>query len=177
MSLGEFLNAFRKHVRQPPGTSNETDTVRKIVHQLDQLPPDRARYVAAFAYLLSRVARADMNISDEETAEMERRVMSVGGLPEEQAILVVQMAKTQATLFGGTENFLVTKEFNDMATQEQKLATLRCLFAVAAADQTITPVEDREIRLIADELQLRHDEFIAARLEYRQYLSVLKPHE
>jgi uncharacterized tellurite resistance protein B-like protein len=91
--------------------------------------------------------------------------------------VVVQMAKTQATLFGGTENFLVTKEFNDMATREQKLALLRCLFAVAAADNNISTVEDREIRLISDELQLRHDEFIAARLEYRQYLGVLKTPE
>lgn len=177
MSIADILNGFRKHVRQPVPASRETDTVRKIVHQLDQLPPEQARYIAAFAYILSRVARADMNISPEETAEMERRVMAVGALPEEQAILVVQMAKTQATLFGGTENFLVTKEFNDMANYEQKLALLRCLFAVAAADQSITPVEDREIRLINDELQLRHDDFIAARLEYRQYLSVLKPHE
>ena len=69
MSLTEILNGFRRHLRQPSDSSNETDTVRKIVHQLDQLPPERARYVAAFAYLLSRVARADMNISAEETAE------------------------------------------------------------------------------------------------------------
>jgi uncharacterized tellurite resistance protein B-like protein len=108
---------------------------------------------------------------------MERRVAAVGGLPEEQAIVVVQIAKMQATLFGGTENFLVTQEFNRMATQEQKLALLRCLFAVAAADQDISTVEDREIRLINDELQLRHDDFITARLEFRKYLSVLKQPE
>jgi Tellurite resistance protein TerB len=55
--------------------SGETDTVRKIVQELDSLPEDQARYVAAFAYLLSRVARADClfavaaadnNISTEE---------------------------------------------------------------------------------------------------------------
>lgn len=174
MSIARFLSALRSQV-QPPSATSETDTVRKIVGKLDQMPPEQARYVAAFAYILSRVARADMNISVEETAEMERRVMTVGGLPEELAILVVQMAKTQATLFGGTENFLVTHEFHEMATREQKLALLRCLFAVASADLDISTVEDREIRLINDELQLTHDDFIAARLEYKQYLSVLKP--
>jgi len=57
-------------------------------------------------------------------------------------VLVVQIAKTQATLFGGTENFLVTQEFNRMATVEQKLSLLQCLFAVAAADKVISSVED-----------------------------------
>lgn len=173
MSISDFLHALRAKVEQPSSHA-DTDTVRKIVGRLDQMPPEQARYVAAFAYILSRVARADMNISAEEVAEMERRVMQVGGMPEDQAILVVQIAKSQATLFGGTENFLVTREFNQMATKEQKLALLRCLFAVAAADQNISTVEDREIRQINDELDLRHDEFIAARLEFSKYLGVLK---
>lgn len=171
MSVSKWLHSLRGQAQQ---SSAETDTVRKIVHKLDQMPPEEARYIAAFAYILSRVARADMNISEVETAEMERRVMSVGHLPEEQALLVVQIAKTQATLFGGTENFLVTREFDLMATREQKLALLRCLFAVAAADNEISTVEDREIRLINDELNLTHMDFINARLEYKQYLSVLK---
>jgi len=86
----------------------------------------------------------------------------------------VQIAKSQATLFGGTENFLVTEEFNKLATYEEKLSLLNCLFAVAAADESISGVEDREIRLIASELQLTHSDFINARLAYRQYLEVLK---
>jgi uncharacterized tellurite resistance protein B-like protein len=138
------------------------------------MEPDRARYIAAFAYILSRVARADMNISDAETREMEHQVIRLSSLPEEQAVLVVQIAKTQATLFGGTENFLVTQEFGEMANQKQKLALLDCLFAVAAADKVISSIEDREIRLINDELQLTHDQYIAARYKFRQYLGVLK---
>jgi uncharacterized tellurite resistance protein B-like protein len=173
MSVMNFLNHFKARLLEPGPT--ETDTIRKIVHELDHMEPERARYVAAFAYILSRVARADLNISDVETREMERQVIALSGLPEQQAILVVQIAKTQATLFGGTENFLVTEEFSKMATPEQKLALLRCLFAVAAADQVISSVEDREIRLISDELQLRHDDFIAVRLEFSKYLAVLKP--
>jgi uncharacterized tellurite resistance protein B-like protein len=152
----------------------ETETVRRIVDSLDRLEPERARYVAAFAYNLSRVARADMHVSREETLEMERTVHKLGGLPEEQAILVVQMAKTQALLFGGTENFLVTREFNRIATREQKLALLECLFAVSAADQSISIVEDNEVRKISRELQLEHSDFIAARSIFREHLAVLK---
>jgi uncharacterized tellurite resistance protein B-like protein len=180
MGIADWLHSLKTRLddaasegANSPGRS-ETETVRKIVRQLDNLEPERARYIAAFAYILSRVARADMNISDDETREMERQVTRLSHLPEEQAVLVVQIAKTQATLFGGTENFLVTQEFNRMATLEQKLALLDCLFAVAAADQVISSVEDREIRLINDELQLTHDQYIAARYNFRKFLAVLK---
>ena len=152
----------------------ETQTVRKIVEQLERLEPERARFVAAFAYILSRAARADMEISDEETREMERIVSRLGGLPEEQAIIVVQMAKTQNLLFGGTENYLVTREFNRIASREEKLALLDCLFAVSAADDSITTVESNVIRQIAEELLLDHADFIEVRSRFRNRLAVLK---
>lgn len=143
--------------------SAETETVRKVVDALNQLEPSRARFIAAFGYLLSRVANADMNISPEETRAMERIVMESGGLPEEQALIVVEMAKERAQLFGGTENFLVTREFDRIATREQKLALLDCLFAVSAAEDDISLVEDNEIRQIASELHLDHPDFISVR--------------
>src|SRR5579864_3817128 len=171
MSIAKILHSLRKHAED--SSHHDTDTVRKIVHALDQMEPQQARYTAAYAYILARVANADMNISEAETREMEALVQQLSGMPEEHAVLVVQIAKTQTVLFGGTENFLVTEEFNLMATEEQKLSLLNCLFAVAAADNSVSSVEDREIRLIADELQLRHDQYIDVRLQYRKYLSVL----
>src|SRR5262249_54307027 len=138
----------------------ETETVRKIVQKLDQLPEEQARYIAAFAFLLSRAARADLRIDADETAVMERIVLEQGGLPEELALVVVQMAKTQNQLFGSTENYLVTREFEQIATREQKLALLDCLFAVTAADEDITSDEDNVIKQIASELKLSHEDYI-----------------
>lgn len=145
------------------------------MQKLDRLPEEQARYVAAFAFLLSRAARADLNISAGETAMMEGIVMQQGGLPEELALVVVQMAKTQNQLFGSTENYLVTREFERIATREQKLGLLDCLFAVTAADENITNEEDNVVKQIAGELKLSHDEYIAARSRFREYLAVLKP--
>ncbi len=152
----------------------ETETVRKIVDELNHMEPTRARYVACFSYLLGRVAHADLDISAEETAAMERIVMERSGLPEQQAILVVQMAKSQNVLFGGTENFLVTREFGKMASREQKFALLHCLFGVSVADESISTAEDNEIRKISRELNLTHDDFIAVRLTYKDYLATKK---
>jgi uncharacterized tellurite resistance protein B-like protein len=155
-------------------SSPEAETIRRISESLDQLEPERARYVAAFAYVLCRVARADLNISSMENRMMERIVVEVGGLPEEQSVIVVQIAKTQNRLFGGTENFLVAREFASMATPEEKISLLQCLYAVAAADDSVSTLEDNEIGQIADELRIEHSDFIAVRSEYRDYLEVLK---
>ena len=173
MSIWKYLGLEPQGARQP-GSAGETETVRRITRALDRLEPERARYIAAFAYILSRVARADLDVSEQETREMERLVAERGGLTEEQAIIVVQMARSQNLLFGGTENFLVTREFNRIATREQKRALLDCLFAVSASDDSISSVEDNEIRQIATELAIEHADFIASRSPYRDRLESLR---
>ena len=105
---------------------------------------------------------------------MERIVTERGQLPAELAVIVVQMAKTQNLLFGGTENYLVTREMNRIASRDQKVALLDCLFAVSAADESVTTLEDNVIRQIAAELRLEHRDFIAVRARYRDRLAVLK---
>ena len=154
--------------------SEASQTIRKIAESLDKMEPKQAKYIASFAYILGRVAHADLHVSENETREMERIVQGLGGLPEEQAILVVQIAKTQNMLFGSTENYVVTREYNEVATRAQKVALLHCLFAVSSADQSISTIEDNEIRRISSELKLDHKDFIAARSSYRQHLAVLK---
>jgi len=173
MSILKFLGLEGK-ASEKAVQAAKTEAVREITRQLENLPPDRARYVAKFAYILARVANADMNVSRAETREMERIVQQVGGLPEEQAVVVVHAAKTRNLVFGGTDNFLVTREFNNVATREEKLRLLDCLFAVAAVEGDISSVEDNEIRQISRELQLEHRDYIAVRLRYRDRLAVLK---
>jgi uncharacterized tellurite resistance protein B-like protein len=173
MSILKFLG-LESEQQDRTSKAGETETVRKIVQKLDNLPEDQARYIAAFAYLLSRAARADLNVTADETAVMERIVTKEGGLPEELAPIVVQMAKTQNQLFGSTENYLVTREFERIATHEQKLALLECLFAVTAADSNITNEEDNVVKQISSELRLPHSDYIAARLRFREHLAVLK---
>jgi uncharacterized tellurite resistance protein B-like protein len=152
----------------------DTDAVRRIAAELERLDPARARHIAAFAYLLGRVAYADREVSPDETRLMERIVMERGGLPEDQAVLVVQIAKSQNALFGGTEDFLVAREFATLATYEQKTALVDCLFGVAAADGSITAVEDAEIVRVATALRVEHADVVRARVAHKEYLSVLR---
>lgn len=171
MSILKWLGIGQRDESDPAG---ETDTVRKIVGELESLPNDEARYVAAFAYVLSRVAYADLEITDDETVMMEHLVQEYGGLNSAQAVLVVKIAKGQAELFGGTENYLVTREFKSLATREQREQMLHCLFAVAAADDSITGVEEEQVRRIAKELGFSDREFVNVRSAYNDKREVVK---
>ena len=150
--------------------------VSHIAETLERFPRERARYLAAFAYLLGRVARADRHVSDEEQREM-LRIVADHGLGAQEAELVVEMARSQNELFGHAEDFVVARELQKTATRGQKLQVLDCLFAVSAADHEISTVEDNEIRRISSELRLTHVDFIGVRSNWRQHLSVLKADE
>jgi uncharacterized tellurite resistance protein B-like protein len=157
-----------------PDEARDTATVRRIARELDALPATEARFLAAFAYVLARVARADLEISGEEMDTMVKLVREYSTLSEAQALLVVQMAKTQATALAGTENYLVTRQFKEMSNRAQRVDLLRCLFAVAAADNNISVVESTEITQIGQELGFSSQEIASVRAAYRDQLSVLK---
>ena len=144
--------------------------LRDVVNALDRLEPDRARHIARFAYLLGRVAHADQQASSEETAAMERLVRKEGGLSDDQAMLVVSLAKTSNMLFGGTADFEVAREFAESATYEQKLALARCLFAVAAAEDSISMIEETEIHRILNQLKIEPSDLTALRVANRAHL-------
>jgi len=163
LSIRSWLGIDR---REPP----EFAPLRETLDALDHLDPDRARYLAAFAYLLGRVAHADLHVSAAETQAMELLVEQQGGLSHEQAMIVVQLAKTSNLLFGGTANFLVAKEFSTLATYEQKLALMRCLFTVGTAGDTISTSEEGEIHRIAKELRIEPADLVALRVEYQRNL-------
>ena len=150
------------------------DSLGEIERALTELEPKEARYLACFAYILHRVARADHEISDDESALIEQLLASRGGLSPERASLVVRIARDESLRHGGTEDFIVTRECASIASREQKLALLDCLFGVSATDKSIRTVEDNEIRRIASELKLDHSDYIAVRTAHVEHLASRK---
>jgi uncharacterized tellurite resistance protein B-like protein len=165
----KFLGAGGE--RSSGSDAGDTATVRRIAAELDRLPPETAKYLAGFAYVLARVAHADLEIDDDETREMERIATSLAELSQAEAALVVEIAKSQARLLGETENYVVTREFRKHATDEQRGKLLQCLFAVAAADGTISAEESAEIATIGEELGFSRPEINSLRSSYRDKLS------
>jgi len=158
----------------PQADEPETETVRRIVRELEQVDPARRRYLAGFAYVLSRAAHADLSFTEEELRLIEHIVTDIGGLPEAQAILVVEIARNQALMYSGTEDYLVTREFNHTATAEEKQRAVEACFAVVASDHEITAEEYAELTSIADELGLTRQELNVIRNKYKDSLVAIQ---
>ena len=162
-------------VDRPTAPSGETETVRRLVSELNAMPEDRAVWLASFAYVLTRVAAADLDVEQRETLEMENIVQEWGGLTEAQAVLVVQIAETQSALVGGTDDYLVTRRFRDVSSWEERTQLLHCLYAVASASgDTVSAEESHEIREISDELGFTLPELNEVRRQYADRLSALQ---
>ena len=151
--------------------AGDTATVRRIVARLERLPAEQARLVASAAYTLARAAHADLEISEDETAVIERELQANGTLDEPTAVLVTEMAKLQARTVGGTEDYVVTREFTALATEQQRLDVLRACFAVGAASGSISAEESAVLNQIGKELGLDDDAVNTVRAEFHERLS------
>jgi uncharacterized tellurite resistance protein B-like protein len=149
----------------PSPTEAETEAVRSIVARLESLPPEKARFLAGMAYVLARAANADMEISEVETQAIEN-VLVESGLDQSQAVLVAEMAKLQERTAGGTSDYLVTREFREGSSDEQRLTLLRACFLVAAADGAITAMESATLDEIASELDIERAQASAIRAQF-----------
>lgn len=170
MSLLRFLGLGSDSGPTGGGAVGESESVRRISAHLERLPPESARFLAAFACVLGRVAHADLSIDDEEIEEMKRVVCEVASLKEEEADMVVEIATSQIREFGGTEGYVVTREFRKLASREQRVRLLQCLYAVAAADGTISTAESSEATAIGEELGFTRPEIMGTRLAWKEKL-------
>lgn len=166
------LNALRAWLGFADQAAAEPEhaPLRDLVDTLEHLEPERARFLARFAYVLGRVAHADRHISPEETRAMEAIVAEEGGLSADQAIMVVGLAKSSNALFGGTADFQVAQEFADRATYDQKPALVRCLFRVASTDAAISMAEEAEIHRVANQFKIERQDLTALRIAHAGYL-------
>lgn len=155
----------------------EPDAADNKLHGIEQSlaaqGPERARFIACFAYILMRAAKADHHVSDDELQEVGRVIREWAHVDDEQAALIVRVAR-EAGHSRGTDDFLISREFERVATREEKLALLDCLFEIAGADAAIGTVEDNEVRRIASELKLEHSDYITVRQRHLGRLNVLR---
>jgi uncharacterized tellurite resistance protein B-like protein len=161
-------------------TGQADQAAENRLHEIEQAlavhGPERARFLACFAYILTRAARADHHVSDDELSHMARVVKQWANVGDNQAALIVRVAR-EAGHSRGTDDFLITREFERIATREEKLALLDCLFEIAASDESIETVEDNEVRRVASELKLEHADYIAVRHRHLGRLNVLRKPE
>lgn len=154
--------------------TREAGALDSIADALEHMDPSEARYIAAFAYLLSRVAHADHDVSPTEQASVQGVLEQHAGLAPDRAAIVATLATGQMIHVRGTQDFLVTQEFARIAMTSQKRALLDGLYAVCAADASIVTLEDNEVRRIASEIGMEHADVVEIRHRYRDRLAVLQ---
>ncbi len=170
MSLLRFLGLGGDRA----GRDQEPESLAALAASLDGADPDEARLVSAFAYLLARVAGADLRTEDAERTSIVERLRTFASLDESSADTLARAAVHAADLHGASDHHLVARAFRDATDHDERIRLLRCLYAVAAADDTITTREDNEIFEIARALGVDHDEVVALRSEWREHLGTLK---
>ncbi len=170
MSLLRFLG-IRGRGR---GRRRDPRSLVELEARLESLPPEESRFVAAFAYLLARIAGADLRFEDTEQAEMARRIEHFGGVDAEQAKLLAEHAVHMAEMHSSSDDHLVARAFGEMSSREERLKLLRCLYAVAAADDNISTREDNEIFEVGRTIGASREDVVALRAEFRAYLGSLK---
>lgn len=141
---------------------------------LEDIEPVRAERLAAFAGLLARVAFADEKISEPEVRSIARIVAAHGNLSEREAQAVSLVARDRTVALRGVDDHLLSRRFNRIASEEDRVRLIECLYAVATADDLVTHVEDQEIRRIADALMLPSRTVMEIRSRHREKLEELR---
>lgn len=170
MSLLRFLGLGDKSA----GRGAEPASLVELGAELESLPPGEARFVAAFAYLLARIAGADLRTDETERVEIARHLEKFGDIPSAQAEVLATSAVRIADAHSPSDDHLVARAFRDMTEAPERLRLLRCLYAVAAADQTVSTQEDNEIFEVATAIGVAREQVVALRSEFKQYLGSMK---
>lgn len=172
MSLRRFLGLGGGRA----GRDDEPDSLRAMTARLEAMPPEEARLAAAYAYLLARVAGADLRTDANERDSIVERLTGFAGIARDRAELLADLAIEAADEHGATDHHLVARAFRDMSEPPERIRLLRCLYAVAAADETITTDEDNEVFEIATAIGVGHKDVVAVRAEWRTHLGTLRAH-
>ncbi len=101
-------------------------------------------------------------------------VRDLGGLSEDDARLVVEMATHDALTRAASREYLATRELKRLASAEDRRRLLHCLFAVCAADDSISLEEEQEVRQVASELGFELKDYTKARSAFRAQREVLR---
>jgi uncharacterized tellurite resistance protein B-like protein len=152
----------------------ERPLLRRVRDELSRRGVERLEYLAAFAAQLARVAGVEGGISDEETAAIAARLRTAGKLSEADAALIADMLRHERDGLANVQAQELTRAINAGASDDEKLALLDCLYAVAAADHLVSDVEEQEIRRVAEAILVPHRVLMDIRTRYRDRIEILQ---
>lgn len=148
-----------------------TAYIRRAISELGSNSVERRRFLAGYAYVLVRVARADGEIKDAEIERMEQAIIAAGDVPEAVGALVVALASRLNSLYGATDDYAVTRELARASSPQERQRLLRACVAVGVADGRLTGGETAELHEVGRELGFSVEEIEAVRQQVDPHVS------
>ena len=84
------------------------------------------------------------------------------------------MAKLQARSVGGTEDYVVTREYAGLASEDQRIDMLRACYAIGAASGSISAEEASALSQIGKELGLDADVINDVRADFHERITAVQ---
>jgi uncharacterized tellurite resistance protein B-like protein len=157
------------------GPKNEDDPfIRRLEEHLRDAGPERLEYLAGFAGQLARVAEADDGISPAEAKLIAAQLCEFARISDSEAKLIVDLLRKEFEVLRSVQSHVLNRAVNAHATDAEKKQVIDCLYAVAAADDLVSDIEEQEIRRIAGALLVSHGELMEIRARYRDRIEALQ---
>jgi len=136
----------------PLPSADHAAVIRQALQSLDTLDAATRDHLAALAFILMRVARADGTITADERARMEDILARDVGIPAEHAILITEIARHRTDMADCGCSYGISRQLRTDLDAEERLSILELLAAIADADGRSCTSERREIEQIANEI-------------------------
>ena len=168
--IGRMKGLFQK--RPPAGLVDLDEFIRnKIFFKLrrrigtEQVTPEMYR-LCLLGGLMGIVAQADGEIDPRELQEIRRQLQARGRFETESLEILVSIIEEESVR--GLDRARLIGEYTRNIGFEERVEVLDLLFAVAAANGSLTYAELEELRGISSGLGLSHRQYIDAKLRSRK---------
>jgi len=132
------------------------------------------KQVTATAGLCGRIAYADTVITGEELEQISSILRAESKLTPQSINIVTALLVDHRVELLTLEEFFYSRLANESMTEEEKLALLKNLFRIAAADGTICLEEENLLFTIASQLKLPRQAVIQLKRKFKNFLSVFQ---
>lgn len=176
-SFGKIRNMFKHTILKPAREKDQRlnnyfkDTVLRKVDLKTKggrnkinLDDDQLYFICLLGTLLASVAHVDDRFDDREKEALKKRLEERFTFNKIEMSVLFEIIEEQAGK--GIDRHDTVTEFNRLVSYNDRLNTVDCFFAVAAADGDISHDEMEEIRAITKTMRIPHKVFIESKLKF-----------
>jgi uncharacterized tellurite resistance protein B-like protein len=174
-SFGRIRNLFQKTIfsqARVPNPDMEKYFKRKVLKKIElksshskiptNLPEEKLYFICLVGTLMATIAHVDDHFDAAEKKALKRCLIDQFALKGKELTLLFDVVEEQARQ--GFDFYEVAKELNRVASFNDRIHLMECLFEVSIADGEMGHDEAEEIRRITKALRIPHKTFIECKV-------------